>query len=163
MQVKSNKAACSPLWLKALTREDTTKVKWKRRREHGAVGCEPSCSWCKEKSFLQVRALSIWDLGQQEDGNQGTTIKGLQSNQKTILQEAFMACSPHWHRQVLGETASPFADCEDIHGKQETRYPQAEAGGEEGANSRDQVLPQTTSWWPYGQKTLQLERPLKNL
>lgn len=87
---------------------------------------------------------------------------GLQSNPKSILQAAFMACNPHWHRQVLVETATSLADCEDIRGEQEPIYPQADTGGKEGANSRDQFLSKTTSQWPHGPETLQLKRSLKN-
>lgn len=33
--------------------------------------------------------------------------KALQSSQKSVLQAAFVACNPDWHKQVLVETATP--------------------------------------------------------
>lgn len=67
--------------------------------------------------------------------------KGLQSNQKTILQAAFMACNPHWHIQVLVETTTPFADCEDICGEQEPMHPQADTGGKGGQIAETRFFP----------------------
>lgn len=49
--MKSNKAGCSPLQMKALTK-NITEVKWKRWRECGTDGSEPSCSQCKQNASL---------------------------------------------------------------------------------------------------------------
>lgn len=85
MQVKSNKAACSPLRLEALTGEDTTKVNWKgRRRAVGAVGSE-ACSAAK-KNFPPGQTFQ--GLGEREGENEGATAR----DQKAIkIKSIFMS------------------------------------------------------------------------
>lgn len=137
--MKSNKAACSPLQLKALTGEDTTKVNWKgRRRAGGAGGAEP-CSAVR-KNFPPGQ--SFQHLGEQEGGNEAATPRDYKVIKiKSILSHRILAGTEKdwWKLSLLLVTVQTPLDSR-THGSTGRHRRERER------HSRDLILSRVTSW-----------------